>query len=452
MAEADLTIEESIGLLRAPQRKKKVLKVVQNSLPHFGHVYTQFQVRYRRVSSTALDPTGILGHLLRDIERLPRPLLQQKIRDILVDSAPFYENQIPLPNLAACLGFKRTLKHLLDLEGPWALDQLDDQGLSVLTYTIIAGSSPGVKLLLEMGVSTDASTGVFSLLDFHVVCSESLCVLQTWLEVLVLSKEKLQRLLFIAIGLYRKEAMNLLLDQLSKSHPGTGLNVEALGLAIDLQYEVIIDSLLRHGANSDMPSKAAKDLIFNAVRSGQIAVVRRLIENKFDVNWKNAHGEHALFTSVRENSLDIATYLVDNGADLSIRSKQGATAVHKLIASFLAGNIRIDKAELLKSNITGRDDAIKLLKSSANPFGLCYPSFSKRVEASTEQDSSFFSDLETVVEGPLSSATQKSQSHPRASSLRPPAGSNFVYDKVRQKWITGKVDASFGDSGGSFFR
>ena len=444
--ENDLSIEETIIVLRTPQIASKSWRTVQNRLGEFLHGGDRL-----RLSSAALDSTGDLLCLLCDSQKV-----RKHLQSLSVDSFTFRgtHEDVLLPNLAACLGFQHTLKHLLVSKGQSALDKLDASGLTVLTYAVIADSAPCVRLLLEMGASTQIGSEVFPLLDFLVVTSQSLHVLQVWLEVLVLSKTKLQRLLFIAVVRNCKEALSLLLNHSSKVYPDTGLQVEVLGLAIDVRNEDIMDLLLRHGANLDSSSPPAKGLIIRAVITQNIAVIRKLLDYKFDVNWKDPQGEHALLTAARGNLTEIASYLVQSGADISIRSKEGATAVQILLASFLAGSIKIDEAALQKSQDAGTGDAIKLLRSSANPFALCCSLYDQHVAASKEQEQ-VRTRQQAFFDVVSDSASPKSQNHPSAF-LRGSKDSKFVYDEHRKKWIARegdlKEDPSFRDWVTSYFR
>lgn len=75
-----------------------------------------------------------------------------------------------------------------------------------------------------------------------------------------------------------------------------------------------------------------------AVRRGDLAAVRRLLESGSDVNARDRYGQTALMTASRDGNLEIVHLLIANGTDLDHTAKYGLSA---LMLAVINGHVEI---------------------------------------------------------------------------------------------------------------
>ncbi|MHC4867755.1 MAG: ankyrin repeat domain-containing protein [Planctomycetota bacterium] len=93
----------------------------------------------------------------------------------------------------------------------------------------------------------------------------------------------------------------------------------ALGRTLFL-LEIVLVGVLTSGCRKTLD---------DAVRSGDLGAVQRLIRKGTDVNARNKDGETALHIAARRNREHIAELLIANGADVNAREEDGWTPLHQ---------------------------------------------------------------------------------------------------------------------------
>src|SRR5215218_3011380 len=62
-----------------------------------------------------------------------------------------------------------------------------------------------------------------------------------------------------------------------------------------------------------------RDALWTAVRGGDVAAVRKAVEDGADVNARNEYGVSALWIAAGKGKLDVVEFLVGKGADVNAR-------------------------------------------------------------------------------------------------------------------------------------
>src|SRR5690348_13290901 len=70
---------------------------------------------------------------------------------------------------------------------------------------------------------------------------------------------------------------------------------------------------------------AAAGTIADAAKAGDTAVVRTLLQQKADVNQREADGTTALHWAVRQDNLEMVNLLIGAGANVNARNRLGVT-------------------------------------------------------------------------------------------------------------------------------
>src|SRR5262249_42665871 len=97
-------------------------------------------------------------------------------------------------------------------------------------------------------------------------------------------------------------------------------------------------------------------LLLLAARSGNLAVVRRILRAGADVNYRNKDGETALHFAAVKDSPEIARTLIQGGADLNLQAhRTKETPLHQ---AAIRGKLEVVR-ELLEH---GADCSVKALK------------------------------------------------------------------------------------------
>ena len=98
-------------------------------------------------------------------------------------------------------------------------------------------------------------------------------------------------------------------------------------------YLVFVKKLLADGVNVD--SKDFLNLfetpLMKAAKQGHLEVVKLLIENKADFNYKNFRGENALFLACESGHFEIVKFLIEIGSSVNSKDSIG-TSCHQRAA------------------------------------------------------------------------------------------------------------------------
>lgn len=89
---------------------------------------------------------------------------------------------------------------------------------------------------------------------------------------------------------------------------------------------VLVDELLRAGADPNSANNAGVSVLMTAVASRKTEVVSRLIKSGARINAQDGRGETALMYAARYRNLEMAKLLIDAGARSTIRDDIGRTA------------------------------------------------------------------------------------------------------------------------------
>ena len=80
--------------------------------------------------------------------------------------------------------------------------------------------------------------------------------------------------------------------------------------------------------------------IIEATKHGHVEMIKILIINKIDINFRDNHGMSAISWAAKRGYIDIAQILLDNGADPNIRDVYGWTPINWAIQN---GHFKIVK-------------------------------------------------------------------------------------------------------------
>lgn len=89
---------------------------------------------------------------------------------------------------------------------------------------------------------------------------------------------------------------------------------------------VHVEKYLKEGANANVQKglgflKMSQLII--AVQKKHVKIVKLLVDNKADVNFKDAFKTTSLMYAAHSGNLEIATYLITHGADINANDEQG---------------------------------------------------------------------------------------------------------------------------------
>ena len=87
--------------------------------------------------------------------------------------------------------------------------------------------------------------------------------------------------------------------------------------------------------------------IHEAAWTGNIELIKELIDSDIDVNVKRDRGETPLHIAARFSHYEVAKLLISNGADVNVRNDSGLTPLHEAAYSFTKGGRKISTIELL---------------------------------------------------------------------------------------------------------
>ena len=87
--------------------------------------------------------------------------------------------------------------------------------------------------------------------------------------------------------------------------------------------------------------------IHEAAWTGNIELIKQLIDSDIDVNVKRNRGETPLHIAARFSYYEVAKLLISNGADVNVRNDFGLTPLHEAAYSFTIGGQKISTIKLL---------------------------------------------------------------------------------------------------------
>ena len=111
---------------------------------------------------------------------------------------------------------------------------------------------------------------------------------------------------------------------------GQNIN-EQLYESIVKNDKVQVAHLLKNSANANYIKSSGPwmkvSMLITAVNNNNFDIVKLLIENKADVNWKDGFQTTALMYAASKGNKDISILLLDNGADINASDGQGNTVL-----------------------------------------------------------------------------------------------------------------------------
>ena len=110
------------------------------------------------------------------------------------------------------------------------------------------------------------------------------------------------------------------------------MNATPLSLAVKNGKIEIIDYLLLHGADPNIPNKYGETPLAIAVSRGSstgwMDIVKLLVQHNADINLCNNEGRSPLFIAVSDENLPTTEYLATQGADLNVIDCKGSNPLH----------------------------------------------------------------------------------------------------------------------------
>jgi len=110
--------------------------------------------------------------------------------------------------------------------------------------------------------------------------------------------------------------------------------VTPLTCAVEAGHLEIVDLLLRQGANPDVATCKGARPLHLAAFSGNLDVLRRLLQAKVNVNSDDRHGQTPIFFAA---DADVCSTLFAASADLDLRNRKGQSALHTAAHAGLDG-------------------------------------------------------------------------------------------------------------------
>ena len=96
----------------------------------------------------------------------------------------------------------------------------------------------------------------------------------------------------------------------------------------NIKYLGLLIALLVGSVSCSTIITDPKDVqIFDYAKAGDLAGVKKCIENGASINRKNIDGSTALILASENGHLEVVTYLVEKGADIDLKDSVGSTAL-----------------------------------------------------------------------------------------------------------------------------
>ena len=223
------------------------------------------------------------------------------------------------------------------------VDAIDSRGMTPLFYAAKHNYEDIADLLLTKGADVNANKGGSTLL-YGAIWDDSKdaanLLIRKGANISAKNGNGWTPLAFAAICNAGKDVVELLISKGADVNAEDGEGHTPLYGAALLDRKDLVELLTAKGA-------APESTIHCAALLGDLAEVKRFIEEGTDVNAKDKGGQTPLFWAVSTNNNDVAKFLIDKGADVNAKDKDGATPLHLVVCS--RGKKKKDAVELLLS-------------------------------------------------------------------------------------------------------
>jgi len=252
----------------------------------------------------------------------------EKVRKCLQDGIDInsQENFCCTALHAAANGGKKDVVEFLINRGA-NIDARDTSGMTPLYYTAIHNCEDIADLLLSKGADVNAKDeSGFALLHYAVFCEDSKDAVKLLIgkgaNVNIKDDDGSTPLVW-AVWWSDKDMVELLISKGADLKQEDNYGYAALYWAAVQGSEDLVELLVAKGA-------APISAIYLAVCTGDLAKVKRLVEEGADVNTraKGSGGGTPLFAAVFGDNNDIAKFLIAKGADVNAKDKAGVTPLH----------------------------------------------------------------------------------------------------------------------------
>ena len=124
-------------------------------------------------------------------------------------------------------------------------------------------------------------------------------------------------------------------------------------VATQSNHELIVEELIKLGANVHYVPKDGKNVLVYAVWNGNMKLVRVFLDCGVDVNQVIDNGETSLLFACQKGNLSIISYLLDRGANVHNSVRNGWTILHQAVEQ---GNISVCRLLLERGADVNRVD------------------------------------------------------------------------------------------------
>lgn len=204
------------------------------------------------------------------------------------------------------------------------VNQIDEDGLTALTFAVERNSEEIVRILLERGADgLSALTWAISRKDISFV--ERLLSFGVEFDQ---GNEAGMTALGFAMKCGFHDAINLLLEKGASEK-------KVLSWAVKLDYHAIAAELLDKGTDINKSCETGT-LLMLAVKNGHLRMAQFLLERGADMDYVTCDGETALIIAAQEKHREIIRLLLDNGADALATLKLAIENDQKEVVSILS--------------------------------------------------------------------------------------------------------------------
>jgi len=211
-----------------------------------------------------------------------------------------------------------------------SLSASDEHGLTPLHYAIDKGSIEILETLLKTGeVKTTTqrhSVLLYAIKSGHTALALSL--LAHGFAPVINSAESED----IIVAAVRHNAVSVLRAFVSAGlDPAQYEDKEGHSLfwhAVHAHQRTAAAFLQKYGAKPPLSASESSELLVNAARTSDPALLRLVVAAGADINARSAGGTTALMTAATTGCLDCITYLIEQGANINDRDDMGNTALH----------------------------------------------------------------------------------------------------------------------------
>ncbi|MBO4405220.1 MAG: ankyrin repeat domain-containing protein [Alphaproteobacteria bacterium] len=130
----------------------------------------------------------------------------------------------------------------------------------------------------------------------------------------------------------RTKIVNFLLE--NGADPNLKTYSSPLEIAASYGREEIVEILLKHKA------KVTGDALISASVGGNVNIVKSLVENGADVDYKEKYGGFPLMSATQKGNFNVVKYLVEHGAKLNEQSKYAGSPLMRAASSGYADIVK----------------------------------------------------------------------------------------------------------------